>query len=127
MAESAAFLRLRQIEGVLTGYAYRYSSEVQLHDRLAQALDEAGFTYVRERVLDAKNRADFWLAGLVVEVKVDGTLTEALKQVSRYIELPDVTGVLLASTKAWARRPLVERPKWQGKPFAMAYITRQAL
>lgn len=120
-------LRMRTVMGLLTGYAYRYASEAQLHDRLAQVLDEAGTTYERERVLDPKNRADFWLDGLVIEVKVDGTLTEALQQVGRYIELPDVAGVLLASTKAWARQPLTKRPKWHGKPFAMAYIARQAL
>lgn len=124
---SADFMRLRQIEGLLAAYAYRYANEVQLHDRLSQVLGEGGITYERERVLDPKNRADFWIDGLVIEVKVDGTLTEALQQVGRYIELPEVVGVLLASTKAWARQPLIDRPKWHGKPFAMSYIARQAL
>lgn len=124
---SAHHMRLRQVEGILSAYAYRFGSEVQLHERLAQVLGDAGVSYVREKVLDARNRADFWLDGIVIEVKIDGSLPEALAQVGRYINLPDVHGVLLASTKHWAAQPLRDRPKWHGKPFAMAYIRRQAL
>lgn len=121
------FLRLQVIKGLLSAYAYRYSSEVQLHERLAQVLTDNGVAFERERVLDAKNRADFWLDGLVIEVKVDGALSDALSQVGRYIALPEVAGVLLASTKPWGAQPLKERPKWHGKPFAMLHIQRQAL
>jgi hypothetical protein len=120
-------MSLRGISGALGGYAYRYSTEAQLHDRFAEVLERAGLAFERERTLDDKNRADFWIDGIVVEVKVDGTLTDALRQVARYIELPQVTGVLLASTKSWAAAPLRERPKWAGKPFGMMQIRRQAL
>lgn len=120
-------MRLRQVDGLLAGFAYRYSSEVQLHDRIAAVLDKAEIPYERERVLDAKNRADFWLDGLVIEVKVDGGIGEALQQVGRYINLPQVEGVLLASSCRWAAARLRERPVWQGKPFEMVYLQRQAL
>lgn len=124
---SATVMRLRQVEGLLTTYAYRYGSEVQLHERMAQVLDAAGIPYEREKPLDAKNRADFWLDGLVIEVKVDGSLDQALAQVGRYIALPDVAGVLLACTRHWAAAPMRNRPTFHGKPFAMAYLRRQAL
>lgn len=129
MAETpaATFLRLRSVEGLLGRYAYRYGGEVQLHDRLAQVLTEAGIEYERERILDEKNRADFWLDGLVIEVKVDGGMAEALRQIGRYIDLPHVRGVLLASARYWGAQPLREKPKFGGKPFAMTHLRRQAL
>lgn len=120
-------MHLSHLANTLGSYLYRYGSEVQLHEAMAKVLDQAGVTHARERILDARNRADFWIDGLVIEVKVDGTLAEALRQVDRYIQLPQVTGVLLASTQRWADKPLVQRPSWGGKPFQMIRLARQAL
>lgn len=108
-------------------YAYRYGDEIQLHERIAEVLTLHGFEFERERVLDARNRADFWVGGLVIEVKVGGGLAEALHQVGRYIKLPDVTGVILAGTPRWAGHPLAEKPVWLDKPFQMVRLARQSL
>lgn len=124
---SATALTLRALRGALAAYSYRYGSEVQLHERLGEVLTAAGISYQREFVLDPKNRADFWIDGVVVEVKVDGSLAEAARQVGRYIGLEQVSGVLLASTKPWARTPLQVKPKFGGKPFEMVYLRRQSL
>tara|TARA_R110002051_G_C8380358_1_gene445046 strand:- start:66 stop:458 length:393 start_codon:yes stop_codon:yes gene_type:complete len=124
---SATALALRALRGALAAYSYRYGSEVQLHDRLGEVLTAAGVSYQREFVLDAKNRADFWIDGVVLEVKVDGSLPEALRQIGRYIGLDQVNGVLLASTKPWARTPLRVKPRFDGKPFDMVYLRRQSL
>ncbi|WP_337055018.1 hypothetical protein [Pseudoxanthomonas sp. USHLN014] len=118
-------LKLNSLGRLLGGVRYRYGSEVQLHEVMAQVLAGTGFQ--REYRLDAKNRADFWLDGLVIEVKVDGSAGDALRQVGRYIELPHVQAVLLAGTPMWASTPLPKRPEWGGKPFAMIRLQRQAL
>lgn len=120
-------LQLKGIGRLLAGFGYRYGSEVQLHQALSSVLDQAGHAHVREYRLDASNRADFWLDGLVIEVKVAGSLADALRQVGRYINLPQVRGVLLATTERWGERPLVARPAWQGKPFNIVRLKRQAL
>jgi len=127
VADAATELRMRAVTTALAGYRYRYANEVQLHERMAEVLAAADLQHVREFVIDARNRADFWLDGLVVEVKVDGTFQDALRQIGRYIEHERVRGVVLASTKPWAAQPLAKRPYWQGKPFAMVHLTRQAL
>lgn len=120
-------MQLQAIGRLLAGFGYRYGSEVQLHEALATVLAQAGHTAVREYRLDANNRADFWLDGLVIEVKVAGSLADALRQVGRYISLPSVRGVLLATTERWGDRPLVARPAWQGKAFNIIRLKRQAL
>lgn len=120
-------LQLKGIGRLLAGFRYRYGSEVQLHEVMATVLDQAGHAHVREYRLDTSNRADFWLDGLVIEVKVAGSLADALRQVGRYINLPQVRGVLLATTERWGERPLVARPAWQGKPFNIIRLKRQAL
>lgn len=124
---SSFHMRLSSIARLLGGYLYRYGSEIQLHEALAQVIGEAGYDFKREHVLDARNRADFWIEGIVVEVKVGGSLAQALRQVDRYIQLPQVHGVVLASTERWALQELLARPTWQCKAFQMIRLGRQAL
>ncbi|APQ14712.1 hypothetical protein BJP27_24380 (plasmid) [Pseudomonas oryzihabitans] len=119
---------LRSIADLLQRYRYRYTSETQLQDRLASVLDAHGIAYEREYAADAANRFDFLLqGGLVVEVKVKGTIAEALRQVDRYQRLHLVTGVILAGTPRWAAESLPDRPEWAGKGFAMVKLERQSL
>lgn len=119
---------IRTARTALGRYAYRYSTEAQLHDQLDMVLVGAGLSVEREVRLDGENRADLVLpAGVVVEVKVDGTLQQALRQVGRYITLDQVRGVLLVATPRWAATELVERPRWGDKPFGMICVRRMAL
>jgi hypothetical protein len=122
-----AHMHVAALGRLLSGFRYRYGSEVQLHAVMADVLAGAGYQFEREYRLDSSNRADFWLAGIVIEVKVDGPLASALRQVERYIGLPQVNAVLLASTERWAAAPLLARPAWEGKAFNMIRLTRQAL
>ena len=124
---SPLHMQLSAVARALAGVRYRYGSEVQLHEVMASVLTEAGYQFAREFVLDPHNRTDFWLSGIVIEVKVDGSVGDALRQVDRYIALPKVRGVLLAGTPMWASTPLAQRPAWQGKPFQMIRLQRQAL
>jgi len=125
--------RVAGLMTLLERYNYRYASEVQLHETLSKVLSAAHIDHVREFRLDSRNRADFWLPqtaserGIVIEVKVDGTLADALRQVGRYIALPQVAGVLLASTVRWAAFALEVQPHWGGKAFEVAYLRRQCL
>lgn len=120
--------RVRHVANTLTRFRYLFGSEVQLQEAVSEVLTAAGETVTREQILDRKNRADVMLPdGILVEVKVDGTLSSALRQCDRYSALSSVRGIVLASTVSWARRPLVARPRMGGKPFALAFLPRQSL
>jgi hypothetical protein len=117
-------MHVERLARLLGGFSYRYASEVQLHERLEEVLQGEGMPFEREY------RTDFFLDGIVIEVKVDGSLSEAIRQVDRYLGLDVVRGVLLASTSRWAEAPLradIRTKGWRGKPFAMARLRRQAL
>jgi len=119
-------LLLRWLAKLLSGYAYMYSDEKQLHDAIALALDQEGISYEREHIADSSNRFDFLVEGdLVIEIKVQGSLADALRQVTRYCGLEKVKAVLVAATCAWARQ--VSLDDINGKPVAIAYLRRQAL
>ncbi len=116
------------IGGILYGYAYRYSSETQLHKIIAGILDDAHIQYTHEYCLDSSNRVDFWLEdGMLIEVKVDGSYPEAMRQIDRYCALEAVTGVILASTQRWAGRYDGEVQEIHGKPVMVVRLRRQVL
>lgn len=117
---------LHTVRSLLGQYAFRYSSEVQLHERIADVLSDAGLSFQREVDLDDKNRADFVVdGGIVIEVKVDGDLGSAIAQCMRYASLDGVQGVLLASACGWARG-LPEYVR-ASNPIQVVHLKRQAL
>lgn len=126
---SPLHMHLHRLGRELTSFAYRYATEVDLHERMAHVLQHGGYTFERERILSKENRADFFLpdSRIAIEVKVAGTLSEALRQVDRYVHLDDVAGVLLASTQRWADVETPDRLSWQEKPFHLVRLRRQTL
>lgn len=125
-----AALELRRLAVLLGGYAYRFGSEVQLHEGIAEVLTVAGIAFEREVVADARNRMDFLVqGGLAIEVKVDGSFSQAITQVNRYCGLDGVHGVLLAATPRWAADRLGPPASgaFHGKPVEMAWLRRKAL
>ena len=127
MSEAIDF-RVRSVANRLAGFRWMFGSEDHLQGAIATMLVDAGESVVRENILDRRNRADVVLSdGVLIEVKVDGSLSAALRQCDRYSALPAVTGIVLASTCIWARRQLVTRPRMGGKPFALAFLPRQSI
>jgi hypothetical protein len=86
----------------ISSYGYRFNSEKQLHEGITLALTAGGFNFEREYSLDG-NRFDFYFqppAGIVIEAKIKGSMSEALRQSERYCQHPLVGGVLIVSTRA---------------------------
>jgi hypothetical protein len=119
---------VRSVASLLSGYAYRFADEKQLHDAIAAALSSEGINFRRERGLDAKSIPDFTLDdGVLIEVKIAGSLSEALRQVDRYCVFREVAGCVLATSARWGRMPLRQKPTLRGKPFTMVFLPRQSL
>lgn len=106
----------------LEGYGYRFASELQLHSGIAQALTLEGFAFEQERRPSPACRYDFYLpeGSIVIEVKVHGSYAAALRQVERYLQLPDCHGAIIASTKAWASTATPQ--VLHGKPVCLARL-----
>lgn len=124
-AEIEPVFALQHLANLLAGFSYRFGSETQLHEAIAQVLTQDGRAFRREVRIDDKNRFDFDLAGIIIEVKIKGSLSEALHQVDRYCALDHVRGVLIASSVRWA---VVQEPKpIRGKPVRVIHLKRQIL
>lgn len=120
---SSAWERMEQLQRLLCAHSYRFNDETTLQDGIEQVLLGAGIEYQREMQPDRSNRVDFMVGGIVLEVKIKGSLQKAAIQCHRYQKLPDVRGVMLLATNNWARTMWM--PEHEGIPFLMAKLCRR--
>jgi hypothetical protein len=91
-----ASLGIEEARAALSGYSFRFGTELELQDGIARALTDRGVSFRREVVLSKRDRIDFMLDdGIGVEVKIDGSVSALTRQVFRYAELPDIRGLLV--------------------------------
>lgn len=94
-------MRLGQLSNLLAGFRYRFTDERDLQDGIERVLRSSGLPYRREPVLSAPDRPDFLVGDLAIEVKIQGTLPQLLRQVSRYATHDEVRGILVVGTPVW--------------------------
>jgi hypothetical protein len=65
---------------------------------------------------------------VVIEVKIDGSFSEAARQVVRYSALPRVKGVILAASNAWMNGIKSDslRKTFRDKPIRLIALRRQS-
>jgi hypothetical protein len=119
----SAWERMEQLQRLLCAHAYRFNDETDLQDGIEQVLLGAGIEYQREMQPDRRNRFDFVVEGIVMEVKIKGSLQKAAIQCHRYQKLPDVRGVMLLATNNWARTMWM--PPHEGIDFLMVKLNRR--
>jgi len=113
--------RMAAVSTLLSSRRFVWSNESMLQRGIYQTLLEAGHVVQREKRLSRKDRPDFMLeGGVYVEVKVDGSLTSVMRQLSRYAEQPSVSAIVLVTTRAAqaARVPT----EFSGKPVRVVLL-----
>jgi hypothetical protein len=111
--------RADAICALLGGYRFACSNEAQLQQAIEELLRQAGYQFMREKHLSRKDKPDFDVGGVAIEVKVDGSLTDVLRQLSRYAEQPAVDVLVLVTTRAThARVPT----SMGGKPIRLVHL-----
>ena len=91
---------LQRILDALPAYRYQVRNELKTQAGIAQVLGQNAIAFERERI-ELADRFDFFVDGIVIEVKRAGSFAEALRQAERYCQSRIVTAVVLASTKSW--------------------------
>jgi len=77
------------------------SSEDDICQEIALALARAAIPYRREFKLSARSRVDFWVDGIVIEVKKERPPRVALlQQVARYASVAPVLGVIVVMERS---------------------------
>ena len=111
---------------LLTAYRYSVGSEASFQQSLEQVLLLHRIPFLREHQLGAEyGRIDFYLPDrrCGIELKVKGGPSQALRQLHRYAQCPDIAALILMTARArLARlpekingRPLFAVPVWEGQ------------
>ncbi len=93
--------RATAVSVLLSGYRFAFTDEAMLQRGIAEVLTGAGYVVKREKRLSRKDRPDFMVEdGVAIEVKIDGSLTSVMRQLSRYAENVTVGAIVFVTTRA---------------------------
>ena len=95
------------------------SDEIRLHQHMADAFDSAGIGYQREVRLSPRDRVDFLVGTVGIEVKIKGGKRDIFRQLERYAEHDGVGALLLVSNV-----PMGLPPTINGKPVTYFSLAR---
>ncbi len=79
---------------------FRAPDERTLQEGIAKAFTEDVMAFEREVVLSRKDRIDFMVGRIGVEVKMTSSSNDLLRQLARYAEFDAVTELVLVTTRA---------------------------
>lgn len=114
----------RQLRDLLAGHQFASRTESQLQSAIEECLKQNGIAYQREFRLTEKDRPDFIVGKVAIEIKIDGSCSEVIRQLYRYAQHPDVEEILLITTCAKHLRikPATKNVRLNGKEFCTLWI-----
>lgn len=108
------------VRDALVATRFLWSTERELHDGIAAALEQHGCEVAREVRVNGRGRLDLLVDGCVaIEVKIDGSWREVRRQLQRYAEMDCVDAVVLATSRPSHRRIDAELA---GKPVLVQLV-----
>jgi hypothetical protein len=113
-------MEMRGLLEILSSFRFQYSSEDELQRGISKALDMKRVSCLREHRLDAKDRPDFFVDGICLECKIDGSTQSLLRQVQRYALHTEVLGVIVITNRT---RHLSVGGNLNGKPVVVYLVT----
>jgi hypothetical protein len=110
----------RKIAGILNALGKvkisRVLDEVEIHEKIAEQLKQANIVFKHEYKLISHKRFDFWISGIVIEVKKQRPETSRLiKQLERYTSAPEVKAIIVVIEKAYKLKGILPK-KLNDKP-----------
>jgi hypothetical protein len=96
---------------ILGGVRFRFTDEAELQRGIAEALTE--WKPEREVVLGPKDRIDFLLWGVGIEIKVKGGISKLTRQLHRYAQHERINALVLVTSREQYRLQLP--PELNGK------------
>lgn len=96
---------MQQIEDILSALSKirisRTMDEHHIHEEIKKALNKEKIRYKHEYKLLSHKRFDFWIDGIILEVKKQKPQKmQLLNQLNRYTKVPDVKAIIVVLEKS---------------------------
>ena len=89
----------KEIADALNSYHFSYQNEAELQTGIGFVLTQMKIEFSREVRLTKKDRIDFLVDKIGIEVKTDGALAAVTRQLWRYAECPEIDALILVTTR----------------------------
>jgi hypothetical protein len=111
---------VQTIERILSAYRFRFATEAELQDGIGEALGKHGPR--REVKLNARDRIDFVLWGVGIEVKIKGGISALTRQLVRYAAVEELAALVVVTSQSQYALQLPR--ELGGKPLAVVCVRR---
>lgn len=75
--------------------------EFEIHEQIKKALQNCGIKFIHEYKILTRKRFDFWINGIVIEVKKSKpSKCSLLNQLNRYTKVPEVKAIIVLLEKS---------------------------
>lgn len=91
---------VESVRRIIRGHRWRLEVEATLQADISAKLTSAAIAHEREVRLDAKNRIDFLVGSVGIEVKIKGAKRDIYRQVERYAAFDRISEVVLITNVA---------------------------
>jgi len=85
---------------LLSRYRYDCASEFELQNGIEEVLKDSSFDYEREVRLSKEDRVDFLVDRIGIEIKIDGSTTELLRQLARYAKHEKIKCLVVVTSRS---------------------------
>jgi hypothetical protein len=79
---------------------FSYADEHDLQAGISEALTDVGISFQREVRMGTRDRIDFLVGTVGIEIKVASNVESVLRQLHRYAEWPTIDKLILITTRA---------------------------
>lgn len=94
-----------KIAELLTGYSFNFSDEKDLQEAIAQIFEAENIPFEREVTITEKDRIDFMVGDIGIEVKIGFSLSAVIHQLHRYAQNEAIRELILVTTKSQHQLP----------------------
>jgi hypothetical protein len=84
---------------LLRRHRFLFASESELQAGIADVLRAAGIPFGREVKIGERDRIDFLVGSVGVEVKINGSPENLIRQLHRYAQSPAISELLVVSSR----------------------------
>lgn len=94
----SALVTAEYIGNMLFNHCPRCDTEAELQTAIGEILKDHAIQYKREWRLNEKDRIDFLIGGLGIEVKITGSRSDLIRQLHRYAQSEQIDSLVLVTT-----------------------------
>lgn len=92
-------MEYKELASLLHSCPFRFSCEIELQNGIESLLRKRAIEFRREVILSVRDRIDFMVGTVGIEVKVDSPSSSVERQLARYAEHPEIESLLLVTNR----------------------------